>query len=253
MNGVRRVGVLGGMGPAATADFYRRLIAATGAATDQEHLPVAIWADPRTPDRTAALLDGGPDPRPWLASGTRWLVDAGCEVLAMPCNTAHAFLATVRAEAGDAYVVDMVEQTAAAVAARHPGARAAVMATPGTVRSGLYTRALGRRGLEPVVPDEGRQRLITAAIRAGKAGADPREAAAVLTPVLESLVAAGADVVVTACTELPLLHHHSGDWPLPVVDSTEVLATTTVELAQAGPPDRGETPCPRTTVPAPNR
>src|SRR5436305_14021021 len=84
-------GILGGMGPAATADLYQKIIAATPATRDQEHIPVVIWADPTVPDRTPAVLDGGEDPTPWLLRGAERLVAMGAAFIAVPCNTAHAF------------------------------------------------------------------------------------------------------------------------------------------------------------------
>ncbi|MFI0220807.1 aspartate/glutamate racemase family protein [Streptomyces lydicus] len=80
------------MGPLATADFYRRLVERTPAAGDQGHLPVVMWADPGVPDRTAALLGKGPSPVPALVEGARWLQRAGVSCIAVPCNTAHAYV-----------------------------------------------------------------------------------------------------------------------------------------------------------------
>ena len=94
------VGILGGMGPAATAYLYQRIIALTPARTDQEHLAVTIWADPSVPDRTEALLGVGADPTPTLVSGARKLREAGAELVAIACNTAHAFAPAVEAAAG---------------------------------------------------------------------------------------------------------------------------------------------------------
>ena len=92
------LGILGGMGPLATADFYAKLIAQTPAARDQDHVPVVIYAVPQVPDRTAALLRGGATPVPALLAGLRTLVAAGAQAIAMPCNTAHAWFDELAAQ-----------------------------------------------------------------------------------------------------------------------------------------------------------
>jgi aspartate racemase len=104
------VGVLGGMGPAATADFYDKLVRATPATRDQHHLRVVVWSDPTVPDRSAAIVGDGPDPTPWLLRGGRVLTGAGAGLIAVPCNTAHAFLATVEEQIG-VPMVHMIDQT----------------------------------------------------------------------------------------------------------------------------------------------
>ena len=86
------VGILGGMGPLATADFYTKLILATPATRDQEHLRVVMWADPTVPDRSVGILGDGPDATPWLVRGGQMLAAMGAAFIAMPCNTAHAYL-----------------------------------------------------------------------------------------------------------------------------------------------------------------
>lgn len=224
-----RVGVLGGMGPAATARFFDLLVAATPASSDQDHLPVMIWSDPRVPDRTAALVGNGPDPTPCLEVGGRALVDAGAEVVAVPCNTAHAFTGGLGAHLG-VPVLDMIEETAAAAVARRPSPRAAgLLATDGTLLAGLYHEAFAKRGVPLIVPGPDEQARVMRAIRAAKAGdlgVSRRQEAADL---LSALVAKGADVVVLGCTELPLLLDHQ---PLAqAIDSLQCLADAVVRWA----------------------
>ena len=113
------VGILGGMGPMATADFYLKLVQATPAAIDQEHLQVLIWSDPTIPDRSEALLTHGADPTPALIAGAKLLQQSGAGMLAVPCNTAHAFLTSVQAEVGIP-IIHMIEETAKHVGALSP-------------------------------------------------------------------------------------------------------------------------------------
>src|SRR5580693_7157836 len=92
------LGVLGGMGPLASAQFMLRLTLLTPASRDQEHVPAVLWSDPRVPDRTAGKLGGGADPLPWLLRGVRGLRAAGCGAIAIPCNTAHGWFDEMAAE-----------------------------------------------------------------------------------------------------------------------------------------------------------
>src|SRR5271156_4769878 len=85
------LGVLGGMGPLASAHFMVRLTLLTPATRDQDHVPAVLWSDPRVPGRTGEHLKGGEDPLPWLVHGIQGLRRAGCGAIAIPCNTAHGW------------------------------------------------------------------------------------------------------------------------------------------------------------------
>jgi aspartate racemase len=111
--GTPTIGIIGGMGPLATADLYRKIIEVTPAVRDQDHLHVIIDADPTIPDRTAALLGNGPDPLPKLVAAARRLEDAGAGILIMPCNTAHAFLPVLQRAVRIPFI-DMTEEEWAA-------------------------------------------------------------------------------------------------------------------------------------------
>ncbi|MGV9778308.1 aspartate/glutamate racemase family protein, partial [Streptosporangium sp. NPDC003464] len=227
-SGARLVGVLGGMGPAATVDFYGKLVEETAAACDQGHVPVVIWGDPRVPDRSLSLLGGGEDPTPYLRRGIEALKRAGCEVLAVPCNTAHAFVPHLAEEAG-LELVSIIEVTADALAAG--GVRAAgVLATSGTLHAGLYARALRRRGVAVVEPDRLGQQHVMAAIGAVKGGGVRPAHRRALAEVSRSLADRGAERIVTACTELVLALDGSRV-PVPVLDPARLLARRVVEVA----------------------
>jgi len=222
------VGVLGGMGPAATVDFYAKLVRSTPARVDQEHLRTLIWSDPTIPDRTAALLHGGTDPTPWLVAGAQMLRTAGAGVIAVPCNTAHAFLSTLRTEVPVPFV-DMIEETVLTIRSTYPEARkVGLLSTTGTQASRLYHDALCRHGLEPVVPGAVSQRtLVMAAIERVKAGTVDDRTRELAADSARELVAAGAEVVVAGCTELPIALA-GAEVPAPVVDPTQVLAEAVV-------------------------
>lgn len=225
------VGVLGGMGPAATADFYAKLVRATPATSDQEHLRVVIWSDPSTPDRTQALLQGGPDPTPWLVHGARKLAAAGADLIAVPCNTAHAFLPSVASRVG-VPIVHMIDQAARHLRTLNPTVRTVgLLATTGTVRAGLYQNWLTKAGIELLVPDAEAQSAevmpAIGAIKAGQAAGDG------LTAVARGLVDRGAQVIVAGCTEVPL-GLRPGDLPVPVLDPAQVLAEAIVARTRHG-------------------
>ena len=231
----RIVGILGGMGPLATADLYRKIILATPAARDQDHLHVVIDADPSVPDRTAALRGEAPDPTPWLLRGARRLEAADVAFIVVPCNTAHAFLPAVRPQVA-VPILDMIAETAARVRADFPAARrVGVLATRGTVESGLYHRALAAEGLEALVPDAAAQdELVGAAIAAVKAGDTSAAVGALVVEAGRGLVAAGAEVLLAACTELPLVLT-AANAPAPLLDPTQALAEAAVREALAAP------------------
>lgn len=230
------VGVLGGMGPAATADFFAKLVRATPARVDQDHLRTIIWSDPTIPDRTAALLSGGTDPTPWLLAGARMLRAAGAGVIAVPCNTAHAFLPAVQADVGVPFV-HMIEETVLHIRSRHPQVRrVGLLSTTGTQASALYDEALRRHGLEPLVPSAAAQARVMAGIGRVKAGVvDERTAWLVASAALE-LSDAGAEALVAGCTELPIAIA-SSEFSVPVIDPTQVLAEAVV--AAVGSPCTG--------------
>ncbi|MDO0911908.1 amino acid racemase [Streptomyces sp. DT2A-34] len=225
------IGILGGMGPLATVDFYRKVIDATPADIDQDHLPIVVWADPTVPDRSAALIGRGPDPTPWLVRGAHRLEAMGARVIATPCNTAHAFLDEVRTTVR-APMLDMIAETVAEIRHHHPDVAAVgLLATTGTVRAGLCQRALEAAGLRVVVPGELSQgEAVTGAIRRIKAGDLGPAPVSLIERAAEELAARGAGLLVAGCTELPLLlgDRNAG---LPVVDPTAALARATVREA----------------------
>jgi aspartate racemase len=237
------IGILGGMGPLATADLYQKIIEITPAASDQEHIPVVIYADPRVPDRTEALLRDGEDPTPWLVHGARVLTGMGADFIVIPCNTAHAFLDGIQ-PAVDKPIVSMIDAAADEIRNDYPEAKTVgLLATSGTITSEIYQRALLSRGVDVIVPDDDVQRrCVMAAIREVKAGRAGKAATALLTEAAEQLTARGADVLLAACTEIPVVFQQR-HIETPLVDATGALARIAVataihldESAQTGSP-----------------
>lgn len=225
------IGVLGGMGPAATGDLFLKIIAETPAETDQDHIPVIIYSDPRVPDRTEALLHGGADPVPWLIHGAKQLERMGVSFIVIPCNTAHAFLDRVVPEI-DTPIVSILDTAAEAIRANHPTAsRVGLLATDGTIATGIYQEALRRHGLDVIVPDEELQEhCVMPAIRAVKANSRHESVRARLVEAAEYLEKRGAHVVLAACTEIPVMLSDD-DIAIPLVDATAELARGAVREA----------------------
>jgi aspartate racemase len=226
----RTIGILGGMGPLATADLYKKIIQATPARSDQEHLPVMIHADPSVPDRTHALLHNGEDPVPWLIRGAQNLARAGADFIVIPCNTAHAFLDQVQPEC-TIPIVNMIEE-AVNEARQHLSDQGAagILATSGTIAAGLYQRVLDAQGIRPIVPDSEHQELVMETIGRVKSGEIDANTAEPVRTAASDLESRGAGVLLAACTELPVVLHQ----PMvnvPLIDPTDVLARAAVRIA----------------------
>lgn len=223
------VGILGGMGPAATVDFYSKLIEATPAATDQEHLRVVIWADPTIPDRSQAIVGGGEDPTAKLAEGAQKLKDAGASFYVVACNGAHAFLPAVR-EQVDLEYLSLIEVTAGHIASLPYAKKAGLLATDATLQSQLYQKALEAEGIVPVVPEPEDQRVVMESIYAVKAAQMTDEQRAVLVGVADRLADQGADVIIAGCTEIPLAISDAAS-PRTLIDPARLLAIRVVHEA----------------------
>lgn len=234
---MRVIGILGGMGPQATIDLYQKIINNTPARIDQEHLQVAIWSDPTIPDRTAAILKGGQDPVPQLASGVKKLLSMGADCIAMPCNTAHYFLPKVAPLVPQAQFLNMIELTVALLKEQFTkGSCIAITGTSATLSTELYQAAIKSAGLEPLVPDAYLQSQIMDIIfgdHGVKAGYIDQLNKERYAKVVSALGHQGAAAVIAGCTELPLVVDNTLI-RLPVVDPTDVLAKAAVDFARQG-------------------
>lgn len=221
--GERIIGVLGGMGPLASADFMARLTLAHPAARDQDHPAAILVSDPRVPDRTAAALDGGPSPLPALLRGIRTLEQAGAGCIAIPCNSAHAWFEPMQA-ATALPILHIVDAAAAALrAAGIAGGPIGLMGTRATLRLRLYQQLLEGQGYTCLVPDEAAMAAhVTPAIARVKAN-DIEAARTPLAMVAEALAARGAQAVVLGCTEIPLALRGTA-LPVPAIDTVDALA-----------------------------
>lgn len=198
----KTIGIIGGMGPMATADLFRKLVLHTVAGCDQEHIHVLIDNNTAIPDRTGALLNGGEDPLPQMVRSARWLESGGADCLIMPCNTAHCYHSRVQ-ETVQIPLLNMLELTCRSMAEK--GVKCAgLLATSGTVQTGVYDRMAKRFGIRLLLPDEAGQAAVMALIYQGvKAGVEDFDTAAV-RQVVAQLQRDGAETIILGCTELPL-------------------------------------------------
>lgn len=220
----RLLGILGGMGPLASADFVTKLIAATPARGDQDHVPFLLWSVPQIPDRNEALAGTGPSPVPAMLRGLHALRDAGCELAVIPCNTAHNWYDDLARNAG----LPILHMADAACAGLGPGT-AGLIGTKGTIAAGIYQQRLAALGLDCLVPDPAEVNdLVMPGIYRVKQG-EPGHAAKAFAQVADNLARRGADTIILACSEVPpaLALLPPGSLP-PTVDATAALAAACV-------------------------
>ena len=226
------IGILGGMGPEATVELMRRVIAATPARDDSDHVHLVVDQNPKTPSRIEALIDGtGESPAPTLAAMTRRLIGAGADALAMPCNSAHGYLDAIRSAAGPVPVLDMVALTVDRIVGLDPAPRrVGLLASTAVVILGLYERAFAARGVEIVHPAN--QDAVMAAIRVVKRGDMGEAPRAATRAAAAELRLRGADTIVVACTELSALTEPSLDGAR-TLDAMDALAEAIVAFARS--------------------
>ncbi|MBB5504369.1 amino acid racemase [Paraburkholderia atlantica] len=242
-----RLGVVGGIGPAATVDFMGKVVRNTPAARDQDHIRIMVEQNPQIPDRTAALLGRGDDPTLALYAACKTLEEGGADLIAIPCNTAHAFVERLQ-PALRVPIVNMLTCTADYLRETFPGLReVGVLATSGTLASRVYEQVLDARGLAQIAPSAAAQARLMNAIygpRGAKAGHTSGECCDDLAAAVDDLVAQGVQVIVLACTELPLLLREPvlaspGGRVVRLVDPTDVLARRCVAYALGDSAARG--------------
>ena len=221
---MEKLGILGGMGPMAGAYFYTRIIENTVAESDRDHIPVVLLGDPRIPDRTESILSGNDRACAALLHGIDALEGIGADVIAIPCNTAHAYLDDMRRHSGIP-ILDM-PRLAVAYAAAQGKRRIGVLSTRGCRRAMVYERAAKEFGCGIVALPVAAGVAVEGLIYRQKGGAAV-EANSYL-PYLNMLAARGADCVVLACTEISCTF--GGVLAENRIDALEVLAKTVVAL-----------------------
>jgi aspartate racemase len=222
IDGQRVVGILGGMGPEATVDLMRRVIAATPARDDVDHIHLLVDNNPKVPSRIAALIEGtGPDPAPAIIEMAKRLEVGGADVLAIACNTAHAYADRVRS-ATSIPLLDMVDLTTRRISHMTLSyRRVGILASSAVVKLGLYHRGLSAHGVSLVTPaDQDGLMGIIKAVKRGDSGPRNRE---YFVSIAHDLMLNSVDMLLIACTELSVLAD-SLDKGFPMLDALEILA-----------------------------
>jgi aspartate racemase len=224
----RILGIFGGMGPEATANLYYEIVRLTPAKKDQDHIPTLIFSFPQVPDRTAAIRSGDRAIVPYLVEGVRRLEQGGASLIVIPCNTAHYFYDDMQ-RAVKIPILHMIRATVQAVVDRQPGCkRAGLLATCGTISSGLYEKEFRRHGIEAVYPDASIQdACVMKAVYGIKAGGDKQASENLLFTAGRNLEQKGAQVIVLGCTEIPLAFNAKRA-TVPVINATRVLAEAAI-------------------------
>lgn len=228
MSETKTVGVIGGLGPVATLDFFDRILKRTRAPREQDHLRLIIDNNTKIPDRNVHSRGDGPSPAAALAASARGLQQAGADFIVMACNTTHAWEADIRAAISVPFL-SIIEETVKVVADLRPEA-VGVLAGDACVAAGLYQNALKAAGMKCIMPAADTQKSLMELIyriKSGDTGETVRRSAATIARRLE---AQGAEVIIAGCTEIPIVLT-ADDIDSELVNSTDVLVERTILYA----------------------
>ena len=222
------LGIFGGMGPEATANMYQFIVRLTPAQQDQDHIPTLVYSLPQVPDRTAAILNRDPSIVPWLVEGVTRLERSGASFIIIPCNTVHYFYDDMQ-RAVKIPILNMIREAGDEVARSYPDRkRVGLLATQGTLATGLYTKELEARGFTVIVPDEDVEtKYVMGVIYDIKAGRNRNRSEDLLAKAGRHLEKKGAQVILLGCTEIPLAFN-PGRVRVPVVNATRVLGEAAI-------------------------
>jgi aspartate racemase len=225
--GHKTVGVLGGMGPAATVDFMSSVISLTSAEKDQDHLHMIVDHNPQVPDRQAALSGDRAAVQEALTVMAKRLEAAGADFLVMPCNTAHVFVAKAEA-AVSIPLINIINETVNAIDAQ--AETVGILATTACLESEIYQSAIeisGRRSMLPGPAEQDELVQLIFRIKSGEVGEGVRHS---MMRLAQALVDGGAAAIIAGCTEIPIVLGQS-DVSVPLISSTGILAQRTIEFA----------------------
>ncbi|MCQ2462092.1 MAG: amino acid racemase [Clostridia bacterium] len=225
----KTLGVIGGMGPAATAVFFKKIVDLTPAGSDQEHIPAVILNDVLIPDRTSYILDPSkPSPLPRMLEDVKKLEYCGADCIAIPCNTSHYFYDEI-SRAASVPVISILDCALEAVCSDGKKHKTAVLGTYGTLKSGVYNKAAEKYAAEIYTPDneicDEVMRLIYEQVKTGKAADESR-----FVSVINAVINNGCDSVILGCTELSVIYSAMNKKYDYVFDSTELLAAACVKF-----------------------
>ncbi|MCX8168636.1 MAG: amino acid racemase [Candidatus Methanomethylicia archaeon] len=224
------IGILGGLGPEATAELFFRIIKITPAKRDQDHIPIIIFNNPKVPDRTAAILYGGENPLIELIKTAQKLEKAGVDFIIMPCNTAHYYYDELKSSVKIPFL-NMIELTVKRIVRIYPNIKSVgLIATTGTIKSGLYQRYLDNYGIKAIIPSDEDQEVVMRGIYNGVKAGNLNLGRNLLLKVANKLIGMGAELIILGCTEVSIAIK-SEDLSIPIIDPLQVLAEEAVKYA----------------------
>ena len=226
----KTIGILGGMGPEASAYMYSLIIKHTHVEKDQDHIRIFITSNPEIPPRTEAILGKGPSPVPFLIEGIRKLKDAGVDFVLMPCVTAHYFLPDVLAQIEVPFLSLLDESLSWAKENIPELKKVGLISSTGTLVSKLFHDKFGQAGIEVIAPEgEDQAQVMDAIFGAGgiKAGFTSAASKKRIVRAAEKLIAKGAEAIIAGCTELPLVFK-AEDISVPLIEPMDILAQKSI-------------------------
>ena len=227
------VGILGGMGPMATADLFKKIIENTPARSDQDHIRIIIDSNTKIPSRIQAVLMGTETPLPEMIKSAKVLEKAGAELIILPCHTAHHWLEELQKNVKPP-ILNLIEITARYIGKYFAGKPAGILllASQATIRVGLYQKRFQRSKTALLVPNPQEQSIVSSAITEAKSGLIENNT---FLKELDTMIAKyqkrGVSAILGGCTELSLLLPYVGV-NIKKIDPTLILAQKTVSLAQ---------------------
>ena len=226
----RRLGIIGGLGPLATAYFYELITRMTSVERDQDHIEILIHSVPQIPDRTSYIIGRSEEnPLPEMIRTGKGLAALGAECIAIPCITAHYFHSDLVADI-HVPIIHLVEETVSYLHSRGIS-RAGIMATDGTIQSGLFQKELERQGMKALVPKADYQKDVMHLIYENiKIGTEPEMDR--FQRAAGHLRKQGAEVIILGCTELSLIKRDQ-KIGAGFLDALDVLAFRSVLLCGA--------------------
>lgn len=228
------IGILGGMGPEATLDFFGKIIQSTPATIDQEHLRLIIDNNPKIADRTEAILEKGESPVPMMVQSSLSLEKAGADFIVIPCISAHFFLDELRRKLS-LPILSALDEISVLITRDHPDIEAVgLLATKGTIHGGLFHKRLLERSTTTLVPDPDDQERVMGAIykiKALTASQVREECKETLIDIASNLIKKGSQGIIAGCTEIPLVLEPE-DLTVPLFDPLLILAKAAVREAR---------------------
>jgi len=228
------IGVVGGMGPEATLDFFKKIIRNTEAKRDQDHLRIIIYNNPKIPDRTPAVLGTGKSIIPDMVKTAKSLEKAGASFIVIPCVTAHYFIDDFRKQV-NIPIISLIEELGREIVDNYSYIKkVGLLATSGTIKGGHVQNRLEKLGIQILIPSEDLQEeLVMEAIygkKGIKAGYINYENKEKFIKITELLIKKGAEGIIAGCTEIPLVLKQN-DIPIPLFDTILILAKAAIREA----------------------